>query len=193
MTENPVHFGTDGWRALLAETFTFENVRACAAATAEYFAETQGTNKVFVVGFDTRMLSDRFAEAVAEVVASRGFDVLLADRPAPTPALSYHIVQREAVGGIVVTSSHNPFNWNGIKVKPHYGGSASPDIVADIEARVPQMLTAGAPPHGKAAGSIERFNPLPRYVEGLSSQVDVQRIKDAGLNVAVDGLVGLPK
>lgn len=190
MADNPVHFGTDGWRALLADTFTFENVRACAAATADYFAAAQGTGKPFVVGFDTRFLSEDFAEAVARVVAKRGFDVFLADRPAPTPAISYDIVRRGAAGGIVVTSSHNPFNWNGIKVKPHYGGSASPEIVEDIEARVPTILASGPAPHAHARGRIERFDPLPRYIEGLEAQVDVQRIRDAGLKVAIDSMYG---
>ena len=174
----------------MADTFTFENVRACAAAAADYFAETGGTDKPFVVGFDTRFLSDQFAVAVAEVVSARGFDVLLADRPAPTPALSYHIVQRQAVGGIVVTSSHNPFNYNGIKIKPHYGGSASPEIVEDIERRVPGILAAGPAPHDARRGSIERFDPLPGYVAGLAAQVDLERIRNAGINVAVDSMYG---
>ena len=190
MTDNPVHFGTDGWRALIADTFTFENVRATAAATADHFLETSGRDKPLVVGFDTRFLSDRFAESVAEVFAGRGFHVLLADRPAPTPALSYHIVQREAAGGIVVTSSHNPFNWNGIKVKPHYGGSASPEIVEDIERRVPSILASGVPAPATARGTIERFDPIPGYVAGLEKQVDIGRIRDAGLNIAVDSMYG---
>ena len=140
MVESPVQFGTDGWRALIADTFTFENVQACAQAIADHFAETYGKTKPVVVGFDTRFLSDQFALSVARVIAGNGFDVQLASRPAPTPAMSFRIIETEACGGVVVTSSHNPYNWNGIKVKPHYGGSASPEIVSDIERRVPEIL-----------------------------------------------------
>src|SRR6188768_724765 len=139
MTRNPVHFGTDGWRAIIAEDFTFENVMACAQATADHFAQTYGKARPMVVGYDTRFLSDEFALTVARVLAGNGFRVQLAERPAPTPAISYRIIETQACGGVVVTSSHNPFRWNGIKVKPHYGGSASPEIVADIEGRVPAI------------------------------------------------------
>src|SRR5690606_34992860 len=140
-----------------------ENVRACAAATAAHFEERYGTDQPVVVGYDTRFLSDAFALAVARVLAGNGFRVQLADRPAPTPALSYRVIEAGACGGVVVTSSHNPFNWNGIKVKPHYGGSASPEVVEDIERRVPAFLDGSAPIRESRADEpkIERFDPLP--------------------------------
>ncbi|MCK9518424.1 MAG: phosphoglucomutase/phosphomannomutase family protein [Dehalococcoidia bacterium] len=192
MRDNPVHFGTDGWRAIIADTFTFENVRACSQAVADHFSETYGKERPIVVGFDTRFLSDEFAQAVARVLAGNGFTVQLADRPAPTPALSYRIIEVGACGGVVVTSSHNPFRWNGIKVKPHYGGSASPEIVADIEQRVPAILDAedtikDAPLDSDA---ISRFDPVPGYLETLRRQVNIDRLKSAGLNVAVDPMYG---
>ncbi|MFN8615706.1 MAG: phosphoglucomutase/phosphomannomutase family protein [Dehalococcoidia bacterium] len=192
MTENPVHFGTDGWRAIIAETFTFENVMACAQATADHFTETYGKARPVVVGYDTRFLSDEFALAVARVMAGNGFRVQLADRPAPTPALSYRIIETQACGGVIVTSSHNPFRWNGIKVKPHYGGSASPEIVADIERRVPAILeTAGSVKLAPAgSGDIERFDPIPGYLETLSTKVDLPRLRASGLRVAVDPMYG---
>lgn len=192
MTENPVHFGTDGWRAIIAETFTFENVMACAQASADHFAATYGKARPMIVGYDTRFLSDDFALAVARVLAGNGFRVQLADRPAPTPAISYRIIEAQACGGIVVTSSHNPFRWNGIKVKPHYGGSASPEIVADIEQRVPAILaTPGAVKLAPATSDdIERFDPIPGYLATLAAKVDIQRIKSAGLRVAVDPMYG---
>lgn len=140
MVDNPVKFGTDGWRAIIAEDFTFENVRACAQAVADHFSETYGKARPVIVGYDTRFLSDEFALTVARVIAGNGFRVQLANRAAPTPAISYRIIEAQACGGIVVTSSHNPYRWNGIKVKPHYGGSASPEIVTDIENRVPAIL-----------------------------------------------------
>ncbi|MEX0783245.1 MAG: phosphoglucomutase/phosphomannomutase family protein [Dehalococcoidia bacterium] len=192
MTENPVHFGTDGWRAIIGETFTFDNVRACAQAVSDHFAATYGTDRHVVVGYDTRFLSDEFAIAVARVVAGNGFRVQLADRPAPTPALSYRIIETGACGGVVVTSSHNPFRWNGIKVKPHYGGSASPEIVADIERRVPAILASSAAIKMAPATSpeIERFDPIPGYLATLAAQVDIARIRGAGLRVAVDPMYG---
>jgi phosphomannomutase len=192
MTSNPVQFGTDGWRALIADTFTFENVHACAAAIAGHFAETYGYDRPVVVGYDTRFLSDEFALGVARVLAAAGFRVQLADRPAPTPALSYRIIEAGGCGGVIVTSSHNPYNWNGIKVKPHYAGSASPEIVADIEGRVPAFLGPGRAPKLASASSdrIERFNPLPGYLRALANQVDVGRIRGAGLRVAVDPMYG---
>lgn len=189
--ENPVHFGTDGWRAIIAETFTFENVMACAQATADHFAETYGKAKPVVVGYDTRFLSDEFALSAARVLAGNGFKVQLADRPAPTPALSYRIIEAGACGGVVVTSSHNPSHWNGIKVKPHYGGSASPEIVADIERRVPDILEHDRVKLATAGSdTIVRFNPLPGYLDALRGKVDMQRIRASGLRVAVDPMYG---
>jgi alpha-D-glucose phosphate-specific phosphoglucomutase len=192
MVNNPVHFGTDGWRALIAEDFTFENVQACAQAIADHFAETYGKARPVIVGFDTRFLSPEFAQTVARVVAGNGFAVQLATRPAPTPALSYRIIEAEACGGVMVTSSHNPFNWNGIKVKPHYGGSASPEIVADIERRVPAILADRALIKLAPASSesIERFDPLPGYLKRLGELVDLPRIRKAGLKVAIDPMYG---
>lgn len=192
MTENPVHFGTDGWRAIIADTFTFENVMACAQATADHFTAAYGTARPVVVGFDTRFLSDEFALTVARVMAGNGFHVQLADRPAPTPALSYRIIEAQACGGVIVTSSHNPAHWNGIKVKPHYGGSASPEIVADIERRVPAILASPsavklAP---ETSESIERFDPLPGYLRALGEKVDLPRLRASGLRVAVDPMFG---
>ncbi|MGK2964079.1 MAG: phosphoglucomutase/phosphomannomutase family protein [Tepidiformaceae bacterium] len=191
MPDNPVQFGTDGWRALIADTFTFENVRACAQAVADHFSETYGREQPVIVGFDTRFLSDQFAEAVARVLAGNGYAVQLADRPAPTPAISYRIIEVGACGGVVVTSSHNPFNWNGIKVKPHYGGSASPEIVADIERRVPAILEGAGPISAPATDArITRFNPIQGYLARLGELVDLGRIKQAGLRIAVDPMYG---
>jgi len=192
MTINPVHFGTDGWRALIAEDFTFENVQACAQAIADHFSETYGKAKPVIVGYDTRFLSDEFAARVARILAGNGFHVQLADRPAPTPAISYRIIEVGACGGVVVTSSHNPYNWNGIKVKPHYGGSASPEFVAEIERRVPAILAAedGVKFAPATSDAITRFDPVSGYLARLGELVDLPRIRDAGLKVAVDPMYG---
>jgi phosphomannomutase len=165
---------------------------ACSQAIADHFAETYGKDKPVIVGWDTRFQSDEFASSVARVLAGNGFRVQLANRPAPTPALSYRIIHAESCGGVMVTSSHNPYNWNGIKVKPHYGGSASPEIVEDIERRVPAILaTPGSVKLAPATSeAIERFDPVPGYLETLAAKVDVQRIKSAGLRIAVDPMYG---
>ncbi|HJP41119.1 MAG TPA: phosphoglucomutase/phosphomannomutase family protein [Dehalococcoidia bacterium] len=190
MTENPVKFGTDGWRALIGDTFTFENVRACAQATAEHFAESRGTAHPLVVGWDTRFLSQDFASEVAGILAGNGFAVELADRPAPTPALSYRVVETQAAGGVMVTSSHNPARWNGIKVKPHYGGSASPEVVADIERRVPRLLRDPSLIRDRPADSVARFDPVPGYLAALAEKVDIDRIRSAGLRISYDPMYG---
>ncbi len=192
MTENPVRFGTDGWRAIIADTFTFANVRACAQATAEHFRDTEGIGKPLIVGWDTRFLSEDFATDVARVLTANGFNVELADRPAPTPALSWRVIEAGAGGGVMVTSSHNPASWNGIKIKPHYGGSASPEIVSDIERRVPAIIDDPSRVRfpGKDAPPIRHFNPLPGYLSALRKKVDCDRIRSAGLKIAHDAMFG---
>jgi phosphomannomutase len=196
MTVNPVRFGTDGWRAIIAEEFTFENVRACAQAVAEHFlaserAAGRSQPRHMVVGYDTRFQSEAFAIDAARVLAGNGFRVMLADRAAPTPAISYTIVRSGAAGGIIVTSSHNPAGYNGVKVKPDYGGSASPEIVADIEARVPGILSLESVKRAPANSPlITRFDPIGRYFSGLQQQVDLGRIRSAGLRIASDPMFG---
>jgi phosphomannomutase len=192
MDESPVKFGTDGWRAIIADTFTFTNVRACIRAVADHFAESKGTEQPVVVGYDTRFLSAEFALEAARVLAGAGFKVQLATCAAPTPAASLHIVKEGACGGVVITSSHNPFQWNGIKVKPHYGGSASPQIVADIERRVPAILAqpGGPPLAAEDDPAISRFDPIAGYIETLQERVDIGAIREAGLRVAFDPMYG---
>jgi phosphomannomutase len=187
VSESPVRFGTDGWRALIADAFTFENVRACARAAGEHFRDLEGTGRHLVVGWDTRFLSQAFATVAAEQLAACGFRVMLADRAGPTPAISHAIVQTGAAGGLVITSSHNPYNWNGVKVKPDYGGSASPEVVADIERRVPAILREGA---AAAGTTIETFDPVEPYLAAISTKVDMDLIRKAGLRIAYDPMYG---
>jgi alpha-D-glucose phosphate-specific phosphoglucomutase len=192
---NPIKFGTDGWRAIIAEDFTFANVRALAASIARYLKETGLAQRGLVVGYDTRYGSERFAEALAEVVTAAGVPVQLADRFAPTPALSYAIVSRGAGGAAVITSSHNPASWNGVKYKPEYAGSASPAVVARLEAPLDAILAAGEPPRlsladAKARGLLTAFDPRAPYLARLSELVDLSRIRAAGLRIAVDSMYG---
>jgi len=157
-----IKFGTDGWRGILADDFTLENVRRVAGAIASYVLQKETASKGLVIGYDTRFLSRRFAEATAEVVAAAGIPVKLADDYTPTPAVSYAIKHLGAAGGVVVTSSHNPWNWNGIKYKASYGGSATTDIIRFLE----EEVRAGAAPTGPKA-NIEPADFKPAHVAAL--------------------------
>src|ERR1700732_2738758 len=127
-----VKFGTDGWRGVIAEDFTFANVRLAAAAIANYVLAEENPERGVAIGYDTRFGSAAFASAVADVIASAGIPVVLADRVTPTPALSFAVRNKNCAGGVMITSSHNPYNWNGVKYKATYGGSGKPSIMAAI-------------------------------------------------------------
>ncbi len=149
-----------------------------------------------VVGFDTRFLSDRYARAVAEVLAANGLQVWLAQGDAPTPMVSYAIVDKQADGGVMITASHNPPRYNGIKLKAAYGGSALDATAKGVEARIHANIAAGVPPRtlelqdALDAGLVKRFSPLPAYEAHLQGLVDFGRLRSAGLHVAVDAMYG---
>ena len=138
---NVVKFGTDGWRGIIADDFTYANVRIAAGAIANYVLHHEDASKGVCIGFDTRFGSPQFAEVAAEVLAGAGIPVQLAQDVTPTPALSYGVRHRGAAGGVMITSSHNPAQWNGVKYKASYGGSGSPAIIQQIE----QYLGADLP------------------------------------------------
>jgi alpha-D-glucose phosphate-specific phosphoglucomutase len=201
-----IHFGTDGWRAVISDEFTFENVRRVAQAIAEktladLSSSQRGTTPLMVVGFDTRFLSDRYAVAVAEVFAANGIRVWLAQADAPTPMISYAIVDKQAHGGVMITASHNPPRYNGIKLKAAYGGSATAAVAKAVEARINTNQTARTQPKqmeldiAMTAGLVTRFDPLPAYEAHLRTLVDFERIRNtqingAHVNVAVDAMYG---
>ncbi len=128
-----IKFGTDGWRAIIADDFTFENVRRVSRAIANYIHRHEDPARGVLLAYDTRFGSRRFAEVAAEQLADSGLHVRLANDYTPTPALSYAVKQMGAAGGVMITSSHNPWNWNGVKFKASYGGSATPEIMRKIE------------------------------------------------------------
>ncbi|MCB9140389.1 MAG: phosphoglucomutase/phosphomannomutase family protein [Caldilineaceae bacterium] len=198
-----IKFGTDGWRAVISEDFTFKNVRRVARAVAEQTlrewdglpGQADRRRPSFVIGFDTRFLSDRYAIAVAEVFAAAGIEVWLAQADAPTPMISYAIVDKRADGGIMITASHNPPRYNGIKLKSAYGGSAAADYVKQVEMQVNQQPKSTLPktmPLVEAIerGLVRRFDPLPAYKEHLMTLVDFDTIRMAHLCVAVDAMYG---
>jgi len=185
MTEkSPVKFGTDGWRGIIADDFTFANVRVAAAAIAGYILANEEPGKGVCVGFDTRFGSPAFAAAAAEVLAGAGIPVQLADRITPTPALSWAVKHRGAAGGVMITSSHNPAQWNGVKYKASYGGSGSPSIMSAIESMLGRPLPAAQP------AKIERVNFVPSYVEAIERFVDLDLIAKSGFRFAIDCMYG---
>lgn len=197
-----IQFGTDGWRAVISDTFTFANVRRVAQAIADVVNEqvaagdTPAAPRRMVVGFDTRFLSDRYAREVACVLAANGFQVDLTHADTPTPAVSYAIVAHRAAGGVMITASHNPPRYNGIKFKAAYGGSASPGDCTRVEARLLENEAAGRVPlsmdfdEAQATGAIHRFDPRPGYRAHLATLVDFETIRRANLRVVVDAMYG---
>jgi len=200
----PIHFGTDGWRAVISDTFTFSNLRMVAqaiadAAASEHWDTSSNPNvdlKKFIVGFDTRFLSDRYAADVARVLAGNGFHVLLAQADAPTPAISYAVKNHNAVGGVMITASHNAPRYNGVKLKAAYGGSALPEQCRRVEiyindneeqARGPNLMDYN---QAKQNGLIQKFNPLPAYLDHLRTLINTDIIAENPQRFVVDSMYG---
>jgi phosphomannomutase len=182
-----IPFGTDGWRGVIADDCTFEEVRRVAAAAARVYASGTGPGdrSRIVVGHDTRFFSPEFASSVAEVFARGGIDVLLTDRPIPTPAVSFHVRRLGLAGGVAITASHNPAPYNGFKVKADFGGSAPPELYAEISANADRAFPDAARP-----GRIETVDLVGPYRAGLLSRLDVASIRSAGLGVLADAMHG---
>jgi phosphomannomutase len=180
-----IKFGTDGWRGLIADDFTFDNVRRVAGAIASYVLKNEDPARGVIIGYDTRFASDRAARIVANVVASAGIPVRLSNDYTPTPAVSYNVKKSGAAGGVMVTSSHNPWNWNGVKFKGKFGGSATPAIMKVIEAE----LAAGAMPTGTPA-KIEEVDLKPAYVDAVCQFADLELIRKADFRFAIDSMYG---
>jgi phosphomannomutase len=180
-----IKFGTDGWRGVIAEDYTFENVRRVAGGIASYVLKKEDPRCGIVIGYDTRFGSRRFAQATAEVIALAGIPVKLATDYTPTPSLSYAVKHLGAAGGVMITSSHNPWTWNGVKFKATYGGSATPSIIKQIENEV----RAGAMPKGSAA-AIEEVDFNPPYIEAIARFVDLDKIARAEFKFAIDCMYG---
>lgn len=179
----PIKFGTDGWRDIIAEDFTYENVMRVARAHAQALRATGGTS--VVVGFDTRFQGAGFARVVAEALAETGLNVLLASEYLPTPALSFAVVHRGAAGGVMLTASHNPPQYSGYKIKGAYGGSATPALVAEVERalREPQ-------PHNGPPGSIRSFDIREAYYAQLDRQLNLAALRAYEGHVVHDAMGG---
>jgi phosphomannomutase len=180
-----IKFGTDGWRGIIADDFTFENVRRVGGAIASYVLKYEDAQRGVVIGYDTRFASQRAAQVAAEVIASAGIPVELANDYTPTPALSYAVKDRGAAGGVMITSSHNPWNWNGVKFKGKFGGSATPAIMKKVE----DELLAGAMPQGTKA-AIREADLKTAYVAAVCRFADMDLIGKAKFKVAIDSMYG---
>ncbi len=180
-----VKFGTDGWRGIIADDFTYANVRIAAAAIAHYVIDQEDASHGICIAYDTRFGSRSFARVVAEVMAQAGIPVALANDVTPTPALSFAVRERKAAGGVMITSSHNPAEWNGVKYKASYGGSGKPSIIAAIESYLDKPL-----PNAPAKAAIEEIDFLPDYIAAIERFVDLRAIQASGYRFLIDCMYG---
>jgi len=201
-----IHFGTDGWRAVISDTFTFANLRLVTQAIADAVASKAWMNgtgldqsvdyKKMIVGFDTRFLSDRYAQDVSRVLAANGFTVLLTQADAPTPVISYAIKEHGAIAGLMITASHNAPRYNGIKLKSAFGGSALPEQCRQVEvylndneaqARGPNLMDYD---QARKLNLIQRFNPIPAYQEHIRKLINFDIIAENPQRIVVDSMYG---
>lgn len=182
-----IAFGTDGWRGVIADACTFEEIRRIARATARWYTQGGGPGDAsrIVVGHDPRFFSPEFARAASEVFAEAGVDVLLTDRAIPTPTVSFHVRRLNLRGGIAITASHNPGHYNGFKIKAHFGGSAPPETYAAVAAEADRPL-----PRASRIGTIEVADLRRGYAERLAELVDLPAVRSAKLSVLADAMHG---
>jgi len=201
-----IHFGTDGWRAVISDTFTFGNLRMVAQAIADAIAsehwdkERNGNNipdlRKIVVGFDTRFLSDRYAQEVARVLAANGYTVHLAQSDAPTPAISFAVRHMNAIAGVMITASHNAPRYNGVKLKSSYGGSALPEQCRRVEVYINDNEARARGPNlmdfekARELGLLHKFNPLPAYFEHIHTLINTEVIAENPQRFVVDSMYG---
>jgi alpha-D-glucose phosphate-specific phosphoglucomutase len=185
-----IKFGTDGWRAIIAEDFTFANARIVANAIARYVIRSEDARKGVIIGFDHRFASDTVAAAVADVITASGTPAWLTDKPCPTPAVSLLVRQRHAAGGIVITASHNPYRWNGIKYKASYGSSALPSIVAQIEQELTLAQHRTTSPLPPRKDLLHTLDPREPYLDALEKLIDWDRLRKANFRFIADPMYG---
>ena len=193
---NPIKFGTDGWRGIIAEDFTFDNVRLCAQAVAEYLKESRLDKRGLVIGYDTRFASEDFAAAAAEVIAGNDIRVHLCLKPAPTPVVSFAVPATKSAGAIVITASHNPGSWNGFKYKSQDGASAPEVVTSQIEKNIVSLtrrrenVARLALDKALKRGVVDYLDPSPVYFEHLSHLMDIAELRRRKLNIIVDSMYG---
>ena len=182
-----IKFGTDGWRGVISDDFTFANVRRVAKAVADFYArQSRGEKVTIAVGYDYRFLSERYAQIMAEVFSDNGINVLVSDQAVPTPTLSFAVKQRGCSAGIMITASHNPAEYNGIKIKTAQGGAAGADVTNEVERFLDDPAPHGQPP----PGDIRTVDMTKDYVRFLKSYVDLKKFKNAKFRILVDTMHG---
>jgi len=190
-----IKFGTDGWRAVIAEDFTYDNVRACAQGVADYVKGAGTTRGSIVIGFDTRFGSDEFAAAAAEVLAGNGIKVFLLTRPAPTPVTSFTVTALKADGGIMITASHNPANYNGFKYKVASGSSAPTEVISQIEQSANAAVDTGTVRRLDLGEALKKklvayHDPYHAYAKHLNRLINIETLKKNKLKIVVDSMFG---
>ncbi|CUS95757.1 Phosphoglucomutase/phosphomannomutase, alpha/beta/alpha domain II, partial [Candidatus Kryptonium thompsonii] len=191
-----IKFGTDGWRDIIAQNFTFENLTKVAIATAKFYKKHKKIKNGIVIGYDTRFLSKEFAEHVATVIANFGVKVLLSDGYCPTPAVSLAIPKFNCAGGVVITASHNPYKYNGYKLKADYGGPEEVENIAKVEKEANKLFKSELEKVKKSfeqlkeKGLIEVVNLRKIYIDDLKTKIDVEAIKNSGLKIVHDAMYG---
>ncbi len=191
-----IKFGTSGWRGIISDDFTFENVRAVAQAIADHLKDTGKTSKGVIVARDTRFMTERYVTVIAEVLTGNGIRVFMPEKPTPTPVVSHTIMKMSLDGGINVTASHNPPEYCGIKFNPDSAGPALPDVTEDIEAKIEEVKSGKRKivrmdlKDAASKGLFEIIDPLQDYISALSKIVDFDRIRRAGLKIVADVMFG---
>lgn len=192
-----IKFGTDGWRAVIGDDYTFANIEKVARATAQYFRNHKKIRNGIVIGYDARFMSREFAEKSAEAIANEGITVKLADSIVTTPMISLLTKLENAAGGIVITASHNPAKWNGFKIKGDFGGPAHPEMIAKVERKLAGILKRKRMAPGKYTyeqlvkkGKIVPIAMKQRYLDDLAGKIDLEKIRRSGSKVLYDAMYG---
>ena len=204
MFKTSIKFGTDGWRGIIAEDFTFDNVRICAQGVADYLKQSGLRGRGLVIGYDTRFASEDFAAAAAEIIAGNDIKVHLCLKPAPTPVISYTVLVTKAAGAIIITASHNPGSWNGFKYKSQEGTSAPSEITSQIEKNIVTLIqTLSLKGRGLGQdvkrlaldralkkGLVGYIDPSPPYFKQLNQLINIEELRRQKLNIIVDPMYG---
>jgi phosphomannomutase len=189
MAAPAIKFGTDGWRGVIADDFTFGNVRRVAQATAQYM-KTRSNEPLAIVGYDCRFASEDFAQAVCDVFASNGIRTLVFDRPSPTQVASWTVIDRKATGAAVITASHNPYMFNGYKYKTETGSAVPSEVIAELERNIAALDDVPAPDRKTGIGLVSSYDPRQPYYTQIARLVDLDAIKDAGLRIVHECMYG---
>jgi phosphomannomutase len=189
LTLPEIKFGTDGWRGITADDFTYASLRRVAKGTAEYM-KSRSNDPLAVVGYDCRFASEEFARTVADVFAANGVRSLIFDRPSPTQVASWTVIDRKATGAAVITASHNPYLFNGVKYKPETGSSAPTEVIKELEQRINALGEVERPDRGEVASLVTVYDPREAYYKQVGRIVDLERIRDAGLKVVHETMHG---